>query len=205
MASQRPEFFQKFWFSPLISRRRYELNGNFVIYTKSPSSAIPENAESQNHFAKHSLRLHLTGLRMQSTAPIGNGSGLIFACSFIKIRATVGDAKSQSQGETQKTPARFRSDHIRCFPEDHGSQAADPPVGATQFPLRSRQIEPSLRAPSLSDRQIVRAIWERSVKSGASCLSELERKRTRSAPPRSTRSSNLMALQDPDLEPLWVA
>jgi hypothetical protein len=65
---------------------------------------------------------------------------LIFECSFIKIRATVGDAKSQSQGETEEAAARFRSDHIRCFPEGNGSQAEYPPVGAAQLSFRSREV-----------------------------------------------------------------
>ena len=57
MASQRSEFYRKFYFSPLISRWRCELDGNFVIYTKSPSSAIHENGENQDHFAKHGLAI----------------------------------------------------------------------------------------------------------------------------------------------------
>ena len=65
---------------------------------------------------------------------------LIFECSSIKIRATVGDAKSQSQGETEEAAARFRSDRIRCFPEGNGSQAEHPPVGAAQLSFRSREV-----------------------------------------------------------------
>ena len=84
------------------------------------------------------------------------GSGSVnFECSFIEIRATVLRAKSETKDEhgPEASEAGLRSDRVFHFSEGHGSQAEHPPVGAAQFPLRSGQIEPSLRLfPSLSAR-----------------------------------------------------
>ena len=70
-----------------------------------------------------------------------------FECSFIEIRATVLRAKSETKGEhgPEASEAGLRSDRVFHFSEGHGSQAEHPPVRAAQFPLRSGQIEPSLR------------------------------------------------------------
>ena len=153
MTSQRPEFY----FSPLISCWRRELDGN-SLFTQSRRAQQSMRTQKTKIISPSTAFDYLTGLRMQSTARAGNGSSLIFECSFIKIRATVRDAKSQSQGETEKAAARFRSDHIRCFPEGHGSQAEHPPVGAAQFPLRSGQMNRHCGSSSLSGRQTVQAI-----------------------------------------------
>ena len=75
------------------------------------------------------------------------GGSVNFEWSFIEIRATVLRAKSETKGEhgPEASEAGLRSDRVFHFSEGHGSQAEHPPVGAAQFPLRSGQIEPSLR------------------------------------------------------------